>query len=385
MFSTLGYWICYPFAWLTRAFYNLTGSYGVALILFTLVVKLVLLPFMMKSRRSMIRMNMVSGQMQELQKRYANNREKLAEEQQKLYQENGINPMSGCLWSFLPMPILIALYYIIRQPITHFMMLGKDVCQTLVEKAMATGVDMSTILTYDKEGIAVLKDGFNQFSPYGQINLVNIINTQHPELASGIDGWMHLDYHFLGIDLGSSAADALNMIKTSGLAWAAVGIILMVLLAAASQVIAMKISMMGQSKEAAAAATNKTMLLIMPLMTLWIGYTLPAALSLYWLAQSVFSAVQDFILNKVYIRKIQEAEEERARAITESRKARQEEARQRQIQQQNEAKARQRERARQQAEDKKKGGQKKASTTEAGRVGDRPYARGRAFREHDDE
>ena len=175
------------------------------------------------------------------------------------------------------------------------------------------------------------------------------------------------------------------MIKTSGLAWAAVGIILMVLLAAASQVIAMKISMMGQSKEAAAAATNKTMLLIMPLMTLWIGYTLPAALSLYWLAQSVFSAVQDFILNKVYIRKIQEAEEERARAITESRKARQEEARQRQIQQQNEAKARQRERARQQAEDKKKGGQKKASTTEAGRVGDRPYARGRAFREHDDE
>ena len=74
MFATLGYWICWPFAWLTRAFYELTGSYGVALILFTLVVKLVLLPFMMKSKRSMIRMNMVSGQLQEIQKRYANNR-----------------------------------------------------------------------------------------------------------------------------------------------------------------------------------------------------------------------------------------------------------------------------------------------------------------------
>ena len=110
MFATLGYWICWPFAWLTRAFYELTGSYGVALILFTLVVKLVLLPFMMKSKRSMIRMNMVSGQLQEIQKRYANNREKMAEEQQRLYQENGINPMSGCLWSFIPMPILIALY-----------------------------------------------------------------------------------------------------------------------------------------------------------------------------------------------------------------------------------------------------------------------------------
>ena len=385
MFATLGYWICWPFAWLTRAFYELTGSYGVALILFTLVVKLVLLPFMMKSKRSMIRMNMVSGQLQEIQKRYANNREKMAEEQQRLYQENGINPASGCLWSFIPMPILIALYYIIRQPITHFMMLGKDVCQSLAEKAMAAGVDMSSILMHGKDGAEVVKDGFYQFTPYGQINLVNIINSQHPELVDGIDGWMNLDYHFLGIDLGSSAADALSMIKTAGLTWAAVGIILMVLLAAASQVATMKIGMMGQSKEAAANATNKTMMLVMPLMTLWIGYSLPAALSLYWLAQSVFSAIQDLILNKAYIRKIREAEEERARLIAEDRKARQEEARQRQLQQQNEAKARQRERARQQAEAKKKGGQKKASTTEAGRVGDRPYARGRAYREHDDE
>ena len=314
MFATLGYWICWPFAWLTRQFYELTGSYGVALILFTLVVKLVLLPFMMKSKRSMIRMNMVSGQLQEIQKRYANNREKMAEEQQRLYQENGINPMRGCLWSFIPMPILIALYYIIR---------------------------------------------------------VNAINTQHPELADGISGWMNVDYHFLGIDLGASASDALGMIKSAGLTWAAVGIIVMVLLAAASQVVNMKIGMMGQSKEAAANATNKTMMLIMPLMTLWIGYTLPAALSLYWLAQSVFSAIQDLILNKAYIKKIREAEEERARAITEDRKA--------------EAKARQRERNRQIQEAKKKGGQKKASTTEAGRVGDRPYARGRAYREHDDE
>ena len=64
----------------------------------------------------------------------------MAEEQQRLYQENGINPMSGCLWSFIPMPILIALYYIIRQPITHFMMLSKEVCQSLVEKAIAVGI-----------------------------------------------------------------------------------------------------------------------------------------------------------------------------------------------------------------------------------------------------
>ena len=124
--STIGYYICVPFAWLVRLFYNLTNSYGVALILFTLVIKLIMLPFQMKSKKSMMRMSRVSGQMQELQKRYAKNQAKLQEEMQKLYEEEGVNPMSGCLWSLIPFPILIALYSIIRQPITHFMMLAKD-------------------------------------------------------------------------------------------------------------------------------------------------------------------------------------------------------------------------------------------------------------------
>ena len=111
MFSTIGYYICIPFAALLRLFYNLTSSYGLSLIFFTLVIKLVLLPFQMKSKKSMVRMNRMSGKMQEIQKKYANNQMKMNEEMQKFYAEEGINPMSGCLWSFLPMPIMIALYY----------------------------------------------------------------------------------------------------------------------------------------------------------------------------------------------------------------------------------------------------------------------------------
>ena len=124
MFSTIGYAICIPFAALLRLFYNLTGSYGVSLILFTLVIKLILLPFQMKSKKSMVRMSRMSGKMQEIQKKYANNQLKMQEEMQKFYQEEGFNPMSGCLWSFLPLPILMALYYIIREPIVYFMNFG---------------------------------------------------------------------------------------------------------------------------------------------------------------------------------------------------------------------------------------------------------------------
>ena len=97
MFSTLGYIICIPFAWLVRLLYNLTGSYGMAIILFTVVLKLILLPFQLKSKKSMMRMNRMNGKIQEIQKKYANNQVKMQEEMQKLYQEEGVSPMSGCL------------------------------------------------------------------------------------------------------------------------------------------------------------------------------------------------------------------------------------------------------------------------------------------------
>ena len=124
MFAQLGYYICVPFAWLTRLFYTWTGSYGVALILFTLLVKLVLLPFQLKSKKSMLRMNRMQGKIKDIQTRYANNKEKQQQEMADLFAREGVNPMSGCLWSFIPFPILIALYYIIRTPLRYFMSLS---------------------------------------------------------------------------------------------------------------------------------------------------------------------------------------------------------------------------------------------------------------------
>ena len=110
-----------PFSWLLEVFYNFFDSYGLALILFALVVKVVLFPLSLKGKRSMIQMNMLSGQMQKLQKQYGNNRERYNLEVQKLYEKEKINPMGGCLWSFIPLIILMVLYPIIREPI-HYMM-----------------------------------------------------------------------------------------------------------------------------------------------------------------------------------------------------------------------------------------------------------------------
>ena len=113
--------ILQPFAWLLLFFYNLFNSYGLALILFGIVIKLVLFPVTLKSKKSMIQTTMLSGKMQQLQKQYGKDKERYNLEVQKLYEKEKVNPMGGCIWSLIPMFVLIALYGIIREPLTYFM------------------------------------------------------------------------------------------------------------------------------------------------------------------------------------------------------------------------------------------------------------------------
>ena len=377
--STIGYYICVPFAWLVRLFYNLTNSYGVALILFTLVIKLIMLPFQMKSKKSMMRMSRVSGQMQELQKRYAKNQAKLQEEMQKLYEEEGVNPMSGCLWSFLPLPILMALYSIIRQPITHFMMLSKDVLQTVVQSAADAGVNLTNIVMMDKAtGAPALKDGLYQMAAYGQINLVKAVQEMG---LSTPDGWFNVNYKFLGLDL---TATPWEYVKSFTFTWAVIGVILIPILAGLSQFVFSKLTMKTQPQaDAAGGASMKSMMYMMPLFSVYIAFIMPAALGVYWIAQSVFSLIQEAILNKTFSAKLSEEEEARFQARQADRQRRMEEARVQEQQRKQEEQKKKTLREKQQAAQAAKAvkaAKAATSTTEAGRVGDRPYARGRAYK-----
>ena len=377
--STIGYYICVPFAWLVRLFYNLTNSYGVALILFTLVIKLIMLPFQMKSKKSMMRMSRVSGQMQELQKRYAKNQAKLQEEMQKIYEEEGVNPMSGCLWSLIPFPILIALYSIIRQPITHFMMLSKDVLQTVVQSAADAGVNLTNIVMMDKAtGTPALKDGLYQLASYGQINLVKAVQEMG---LSTPDGWFNVNYKFLGLDL---TATPWEYVKNFTFTWAVIGVILIPILAGLSQFVFSKLTMKTQPQaDAAGGASMKSMMYMMPLMSVYIAFIMPAALGVYWIAQSVFSLIQEAILNKTFSAKLSEEEEARFQARQADRQRRMEEARIQEQQRKQDEQKKQTLREKQQAAQAAKAvkaAKAATSTTEAGRVGDRPYARGRAYK-----
>ncbi len=375
-FGTIGYFICIPFAALLRLFYNLTGSYGVAIILFTLAIKLILLPFQMKSKKSMVRMSRMSGKMKEIQKKYANNQAKMNEEMQKFYAEEGVNPMSGCLWSFLPLPILLALYSIIRQPITHFMMLGEDVVQKLVAAATAAGVDMSAIVQM-KDGAAVVVDGVTQLSPYGQIGLAKVASSM-PVLTSGIDGWINMNYDFLGLDL---SATPWSVVSTFAISAAVIGMILIPLLAGGSQLLFSRITMKQQpGMDGPGAGTTKTMMYMMPLMSVYFAFIMPAALGVYWISQSLISMVQELIMGKFYNKKLEEEETARYEARQADRQRRIEEGRRQQEKLRQEPAPKMTLKEKQRAAQEAKATKKKITTSEAGRIGDRPYARGRSYK-----
>ena len=377
MFATIGYYICIPFAWLLRALYELTSSYGWALVLFTVVIKLVMLPFQMKSKKSMMRMSRFQPMIKEIQTRYKNNQVKMNEELQKLYAEEGVNPMSGCLWSFLPFPILLALYSIIRQPITRFMLLTNDAMQGVIDAVAGAGFDVSTIALI-KDGAVTVKDGLTQLQPYGQITLVKVAQELGVTLP---EGWINMDFSFLGMDLTAIPKDVIGQIGTGG--WAVIGVLLIPVLSGALSFWQSKVSMAGNPSSSdpndPTARSTRMMMWLMPVMSLWIGFTLPASLGVYWIANSVLMLVQEKVLNKYYKNSMAAEDEAREKARMEDRLRRMEEARAAQQQREAEKKSlKEKQRAAQAAKAAKAEKAKKA-TTENGRIGDRPYARGRSF------
>ena len=367
-----------PFVWVLMLFYELFDNYGIALILFAVLVKVILFPLSIKAKRSMIQMNMLNGQMQKLQKMYGNNREKYNLEVQKLYEKEKVNPMGGCLWSLLPLVILLPLYAIIRQPLTYLMNLTPDV---IAEVAHVVDWNNAAVANgWIKEAADFANVGYNQ------LYLASLITPDNIGAVQAVaEGARVINFNFLGLNLAQMPQ--WQFWTWSSVDWAHIGLFLMPIVSAGSgllfSLIMMKTNAVNQqSQNAAANSTNKTMLIISPLMSLWIGFAMPAGLSVYWISQNVLSMLQEFLAGKLLKKDYEKAAEQAAIREAEEKE---EEKRRRE-----EERA---ERARRIEESKNNKGKKKgpktpkdpdeskipASVREASRVGIRAYARGRAY------
>ena len=383
-----------PFAWLMIWLYNLTGSYGWAIILFALAVNLVLAPFMAKSKKSMMRSTRLQPKIQELQRRHEGNQQKLNAEMQKLYREEGVNPMSGCLWSLIPFPILIALYSVIRMPMTRMMFVADDFVTTLqnffVEKGLYTIPERA--------------------DAYAEIKLTKLAHENWDLVQSGLAG--KIDPHFLDIDfsfLGLNLGDQPRWNFFANTDWSdvhvwlpALGLFLIPFISALLSWLSMKISTATNpqmAQDSQAAATTKSMNMMMPLMSVWICFIMPAAMGIYWIANSVFGIARDYILTKVFKKQldIEDAERKAARDAREWEIERQHEETERLRAEGKTEKNVNTSKKKIQANEKQKSDERKAALERAERaerrerlgvkeaekpasqVGNRRYARGRAY------
>ena len=300
-----------PFGYVLDWLYQFTSNYGLALILFSIIVRLILVPVNAKSKKSMMKMSRLQPRIQEIQRKYENDKQKQNEAIQKLQQEEGASMgCGGCLWSLIPLFIMLPLYHVVRQPIQYMLHESAEAAEAIVA-LIKTG----------------LPDAFGSNSYYDQMVAASHLGEFAEAIkAAGIEvserALESLNFSFLGIDL--SQIPTFNIFGSAWeWDWNHIGAFLIPMLSGGSQVLSMWLSQRSnnsvitnadglQDKETAkksqSAQQNQMMMWMMPLMSLWIGFTVPAALSLYWFIGGVVSMIENQIMTAHY-RKVYDAED----------------------------------------------------------------------------
>ena len=300
------------------------GNYGWAILAFGLIVKLIMLPFQMKSKKSMMKTTTLTPLVKELEKRHKGNPQKYQEEVNKLYRNAGVNPMSGCLWTLIPFPIIIILYRVVRQPLSIMMSLAAEEIETLTKVVTDLGYYVEptgrNAAFYSELHVAdALHRGFEAVKASGAV-------------SSFADKLANINFNFLGLNLTDTPR---LVFWANGVTLAGFVLFLIPFLSAGLSWLQMALAQRFQPAQSAQQAqSTKTMNLMMPLMSIWICFTMPAMMGLYWVEQSVLAIIQEEILNRIYKKQIddemaefvarekaKEEELERKRAETERRRA----------------------------------------------------------------
>ncbi len=267
------------FIYKTLAFEN----YGLAILIFTIVIKILLMPLQIKQQRSMIKTQEIQPELKELQKTYANDRNKLAEEQQKLYAKHNISMTAGCLPMLIQFPLIMALYQIINKPLTYISGLSSDViskiANTLEVSASKGVVNELTII-----------DSLNAPGNFEKVS--NIISR---------DDIINMD--FFGIlDLGKEPVLNPSTIMDNPSLY--IPLLFIPILSFVSAILMQRMSMArtrgkdpDKKKEGMGVAGG--MMKIMPILSLVIAFGVPAGLGLYWTISNVLSILQMALINRI--------------------------------------------------------------------------------------
>ena len=276
--------------------YNTIGfqSFGLTIIFFTIITKLILLPLTLKSQKSSQAMNALQPEVKRIQEKYKNDKEKQNQEIQKLYQENNVSCMGGCLPMLLQFPILIALYSVLRRPLT--LVVGKTV-DSVMSLVNSLPAEMQKVVAYSAN-----VDTFDKISQINELKLVNFLTNNPGYLNQTITSSDLINLKFLGLNLGE-----VPTIKPDLLFGEQMGIFLPLLIipivAVIMTVISQRLMTPSQPKPEKKDDKNplggmgNMMKYMIPGMTLYFSFILPAGMGFYWINTYVFQIFTQLYLN----------------------------------------------------------------------------------------
>lgn len=274
------------FGYLLNFIYQIVNNYGIAILLFTIVIKLLFLPISIKQQKTMQKTAKLQEKMKQIQFKYKNNPEQASIETMKLYKTEKVSPFSGCLSAILQIVLLISVFFMVQSPLTYMRKVDTNLIEQYtkeLKEESSQGDNKNTRMTYPE---------------------IQIIKEKGPT-----DERVALNMQFLGLDLSSVPISNLKDPK----------VYVIPVLYVISSIISIKISnnMMqkkkeedGEQKEAteldAITQANKNMMYMIPIMSVMVAFVAPLGLALYWLATNVLAILERVVLNKVFESKEEE-------------------------------------------------------------------------------
>lgn len=294
------------FGYVLNFFYELLNNYGLAILIFSVLLRLILIPITIKQQKSMKKSAEVQEKMKDIQAKYKNNPEKLNQETINLYKTEKMSPFSGCLTGILQIIIILSVFWLVSQPLTYM----KNLKDTEIYKEYKEKVDQDSGIRYKEIGIIDLAE--SEYKDIeNQLQQENVENREELEKRKEEVNKLRINMQFLGLDLSKVPMQSLNDWR----------VYIIPVLYIITSFVSIKITMNAQKKEKekknkdvivqdeektkedelteSMGQMNNTMLYMTPIMSISIAAIAPLGLALYWLVSNILMIFERLIINKI--------------------------------------------------------------------------------------
>jgi YidC/Oxa1 family membrane protein insertase len=255
-----------PLGWILEGLSALCGgNFAGAIFVFTVLMNLAMIPLSIKSQKSMVQQARLKPKLDEIKRKYGDDRMRYSQETQKLYTQEGVSMSGGCLPMLIRLPIMMSIYYLIRSPLTYLIHIPKDVIQSTWDQITAANLTTAKYLD--------------------ELTIIKAVNSGQIANSAIEEGAKSINFSFLGLDLTQTPHFSMNIFHDAQWIW------IIPLLSFAAAMVSSIITMVIQKKANPDAPNRGFMLLTMPIFSLVIAFTVPGGVGFYWACSSLVSGL----------------------------------------------------------------------------------------------